>query len=581
MQRDPFALFTLAAVLWLGALPTPSGAQGDAVFAERVEVELVLVDVFAHDRDGAPITNLTAEDFRLFQDGRPVPISQFTAARSAGQGTAGGAAPPGRSGADAAAPIPRRLVIFLDNLHLHPNSRARLMRTLEAKLATHLEPTDEVMVVGFGGTTEVLLEMTRDREALRRVLREQARSRAISLLAFNDDQRILEIIERRHAEENLSSGFFLGDPCVDLGFIAESHVQQVHGRVMTTIAELNRFVNSLAGYEGRKVLLHVSDGIPLVPGAEAYRFASELCDGTGVSKGLDNALDTELLGNAKYTRWDPTKTASTLQEFNTADEWTRLAGHANTYQVSFYMFQAHMPTNRSASVDSARTSFDTEMEGKRNKQDPLFLLADETGGRALLDSNDVERALVQMTEDWSAGYQLAFEPLTPGDGRRHNLRVEVARPGLTLRYRKSYMSKRIDERIADRVVSTLIHGEASNPLDVRLEIGDRIPVERGLTNVTMRVLVPLGRLVLLPEEGLQRGLFTVFVAIRSERGQLTPVGQKTVPLRVPLAGGQTEFVYSVEVPLWGDRGQVAVAVQDQLGGEVSYVREQLLASESR
>ncbi len=578
MKRDPLALSLLLAALALSAPGIPMLAQQEAIFGDFVEVELVLVDVFVEDKDGSPILDLGVEDFRLYQDGDQVEISQFTPAQALG-GIAAVAAPvtaEATTRSATAEPLaPRQMVVFLDNLHLHPNRRARVMRALANSLEGHLETTDEVMVVRFGGTTEVLLPMSSDRDALRSVLKQQAASKEVSLLAGYDDQRILDIIERRMDEMNQSSGFFKGDPCVDLGFIAQAHAQQVYGRVLSTVRELDLFVNSLAGFDGRKVLLHVSDGIPLIAGAEAYRFASELCDGTGANKGLANSLDTELFGNGKYTRWDPMKTAMELQQYNTAEEWNRLAGHANTYQVSFYTFQAHMATNRSGDVDAARTSFDTEMEGKRNKQDPLYLLADETGGSAFLDSTDVERSLVQMQKDWTAGYQLAFEPPKPGDGRRHQLKVEVDRPDVRLRHRKSYVSKRPDEQIADRLVSSLLHGQLSNPLDVRLQVADQTFVERGLTNVRLQVLVPLDQLVLLPEDDVNRGLFTVFVAVQGERGQLTPVGQRTVPLKLPLEGGRSEFVYSVDIPIWGDTSRIAVAVQDQLGGEVSYLREQV------
>jgi hypothetical protein len=174
--------------------------------------------------------------------------------------------------------------------------------------------------------------------------------------------------------------------------------------------------------------LHVSDGIPLVAGNEAYRYASELCDGTGMSKGIPNATDTTHNNTLKNRYWDPTKTASTLREFDTSNEWTRLASHANTYRVSFYTFQARQPSNRSSDITDTRTSFEVEMEAQRNRQDALFLLADETGGVALLDSNNVEPALERMSDDSRHSYQLAFVPPSSGDGKQHELKVEVSRP---------------------------------------------------------------------------------------------------------------------------------------------------------
>jgi VWFA-related protein len=564
------------AVLSALVLVAPAAASDTTVFGDRVEVELVLVDVVVEDKGGDPVLDLGVEEFAVFQDGKPVEISQFTPARG-GRTTHAAAANAAvvATPAVAAASSPRRLILFLDNLHLHPNSRHRVMTRLAAQLDEYLDPQDEVMVVAYGGTTEVLLPITRDRGALKKVLREQASSGAVSLLASYSDERILQIIENRHSEETLTSGFVAGDACVDLGGIAHAHAQQVHNRVVGTIYELDRFVNSLAGYEGRKMLLHVSDGIPLVPGAEAYRFASELCDGTAANKGNESGVDTAMFGSGKFTRWDPTQTSATLQEFNTADEWNRLAGNANTYQVSFYMFQAHMATGRAASTDSARTSFDTEMAGKHNKQDPLFLLSDETGGMALLNTNDIERVLTRINEDSASSYQLAYVPPTPGDGKQHGIDVKITRPGVRVRHRKSYQSKNADERIADRVVSALIHGQFENPLGVRLKVAEQTPGERDISNVRLNVRVPLSALVLLPEEEVNRGLFTVFVVASGAHGQLTPVGQKTVPVRVPLEGKQTDFVYTVEVPVRGADGQIAVAVQDQIGGETSYLRERV------
>ena len=45
--------------------------------------------------------------------------------------------------------------------------------SLQDQLKRYLSESDEVMVVDFGGTTEVVLPMTRNRSALKKVLREE------------------------------------------------------------------------------------------------------------------------------------------------------------------------------------------------------------------------------------------------------------------------------------------------------------------------------------------------------------------------------------------------------------------------
>ncbi len=551
-------------------LAGPVYGQGQPVFDEFVSVELVVVDVVVQDGTGEPVLDLTEDDFRLFQDGVAVEISQFTAP----PGRARAAVAPAGAGTPSATLAPRRIVIFIDNLHLHPNSKRRVFEKLGRTLDGHLADEDEVMVVSFGGTTRVELEMTTNRRALKSVLREQADSGAVSLLASYDEMRILEVMQQIRFSAN--QGTELGtQACLGVGTVAHSHAQQVYGRVQATVSELRRFVNSLAGYEGPKMLLHVSDGIPLVAGSEAYHYATELCDGTGLNKGIPNAVDMSNSNALRYNYWDPTQTAATLREFDTADEWSRLASDANTYQVSFYTFQAERPSNRSGNVDGTRTSFDVEKEGERNKQDTLFLLADETGGAALLDAKEVDSALQRMSDDSRFGYQLAFEPPTASDGRLHRLRVEVDRPGIDLRYRKSYRSKPLEERIEDRVVSALLHGRLENPLAVRLDVTETAAGKDGTHTAHVRVRVPLDQLVLLPEDDVLRGLFTVFVAAVNEFEQMTPVGRRTVPLSVPITHTEEAFVYAVDVPVRGAKGAVAVAVQDQLGAEISYLRENL------
>ena len=54
--------------------PTPIGGLG---FVDEVDVRVVNVDVFVRDGAGRPIKDLGREDFRLLQDGKEVPISNF------------------------------------------------------------------------------------------------------------------------------------------------------------------------------------------------------------------------------------------------------------------------------------------------------------------------------------------------------------------------------------------------------------------------------------------------------------------------------------------------------------------------
>jgi VWFA-related protein len=68
-------------------------------------------------------------------------------------------------------------------------------------------------------------------------------------------------------------------------------------------------------------------------------------------------------------------------------------------------------------------------------------LADLTGGRAFYNTNDLNGALRTAVEDSTVTYNLGFYPDAESlDGKFHELKVQVARPGLNVRYRKGYLA---------------------------------------------------------------------------------------------------------------------------------------------
>ena len=575
--------FRFAVLLTLAAAVAAAGdaqeaAPPSAGFLDTVAVELVNVEVFVTDRRGEPVPDLAREDFRVLEDGRPVEVTHFVPVGDAGAAEAA----PAASGASAAAPKPTaaepaHVLVFLDNYHVGPASRARVLEQVWLTLERVLHPGDRVMLASYGGSIEVALPFTADHDELLNALRaEMGRGlSALQLQAGLEDQRALELIrdlQRSAVGETQSPG--VDGACVDLGGAAEAVAQQSFHRVQQTIGALTSFVNSLAGIPGRKTLLHVSDGIPLVAGGQAWSYAIELCDGTGAAQGVPYAVDVTMLGDVQRHRWDPLAARVQMSSFDTTEDWQRLAAHANAHQVSFYTLQASGPQEYAQGAASGvRTSLATAQLGVRNVQDSLALIAAETGGRALLNTNDFTGGVEAMVADARSHYLLAFEPSKPGDGRAHRIQVRVERPGVEARHRKSYRAKSPQEQTADGVLSALIHGETDNPLGARLAVVRREKDERGAGKVRLQVRLPLNNLTLLPEEASRRGMFTVFLAAEDEAGNRTPVRHAPVPVVVPAGGAEEDFVYEVDMPLAPGRNQVALALRDEIGGTTSFLRQ--------
>jgi VWFA-related protein len=71
--------------------------------------------------------------------------------------------------------------------------------------------------------------------------------------------------------------------------------------------------------------------------------------------------------------------------------------------------------------------------------DTLRLLAENTDGRAIVNRNDLAAGMRQITRDSSAYYLLGYNSSqAPADGKFHEIKVRVKRPGAQVRYRKGY-----------------------------------------------------------------------------------------------------------------------------------------------
>ncbi len=370
--------------------------------------------------------------------------------------------------------------------------------------------------------------------------------------------------------------------CVNIGGLAETFADEAHHRVEQTIDALTGFVNSLAGLPGRKVLVHVSDGIPLIPGGKVLSYAIELCDGSGAVKGVDYATDvTSIAGNGQYHRWDPVSARLRMTDLDTTREWQQLAAHANAHQVSFYPIQAQGLKDQTISVASdVRMSSQTVSFGLRNLQDSLDLIARETGGRATLNTNDVAVGIERALDDARSYYLLAFKPAATEAGTVHRIEVETDRPGVRLRHRMSYRAKSGREQVSDTLLSTLLYDQQHNPLDIAVEPVASASADGETRAVRFRVIVPLSKITLLPRGESFEGMFTVYLRAQAEDGDTTPVRYRSIPVSVPLEGMLRDFVYEVEMNLDLGGHTVAVAVHDELGGETATVKREVPPAEA-
>jgi VWFA-related protein len=599
------------------ALPAAAQIAAGQDFGERVEVNTVNVEVHVSDKSGRPVTGLQRGDFALFEDGKPMAVANFDAvarqavavpevpiapAVLAGPG-APAASPP------AAAREPASWILYVDDVYIRAAHRARVLGQLLTFVTVELVPGDQVMLVTYDHGLHVRLPFTGDRAALARALDKvenvAADSGELDRARHEALQRILETLDveggNDQADKMQKRGRGAGDEARDDdggggGFSQQcpagvsepvkTYAAAVRHEVLGSISALTVLVNSLSGVPGRKVLIHISDGIPLTPGEELFQVLYQICGGGAAMSGLQGSALPVYSGNGSGG-YKATQSALDAQAFSTANEWTAFTAHANAQRVTLYTLQASGAEAAGAGADMGPedrvlTLPEVSSIESQNRQQPLSAMASDTGGRAIFWANDIRPDLARIQEDLASYYSLGFNPPHTGDGREHRIEVRVKRSGLsgiTVRYRQSYRDKPALERAVDHTLSSLFYGYQDNPLDVRLEIGATTSQDAKTWRVPVRLRIPLFKLGLRTSNDNYEGKLRVLVAVRDTEGGNTPVRQIEVPVRIPHVQAITAlgqfYLYELTLTLGKGEQHLAVAVRDEATTTTSFLARTL------
>jgi len=345
-----------------------------------------------------------------------------------------------------------------------------------------------------------------------------------------------------------------------------SYAQVTQEEIRRTMVALGHFVDSLAGLPGRKAVIYVSDGLELKPGEFLfrvwdYKYQTIASQEVGVSN-----IETEI---ERYALDQPFRDLLASANANRVTFYTVQGGDTQTYSIS--------AESRTMVTDSlARTS-----DGER--QSSLRTLAAATGGVPLLNQASLDNLVSQMETDLSTYYSLGYPSPHRGDGKYHRVKVEVKREGVRVRYLEGYQDKNSDARMNDQTLASLLLDVGDNPLGIQLEVGK---AERGGKDggkdegskgylVPLLVKVPLGKLVLLPQQDEHLGRVSIFVAVRDGKGRLSDPQKIDLPVRIPndklLEALSQSAGWATRLRLRPGEQKIAVGVRDELGAIASTV----------
>lgn len=592
----------------LAAAASAAGEEVALPFSETVSVEIVNLDVYVRDRSGEPVTGLRAADFELYEDGKPVPVSNFYAVDGGRRvaeenlGVEGAAAPEQPSAPPDAGPS--FLVAFVDNHNLSAFHRNRALDQLEDFLRRRMNEGDLVMLASYDGAVRVEQKPT---SSSREVAAAIARLKVMAMVDAGPEVRQRRMLEELVAAQLSVTGplgfstvgqeaedaggpdqprvaqgglrEFGHRPCESLlGELARNYARSIREDVRRTLEALGQFTDSLAGLPGRKSVLYLSDGLPLVPGQEAFELLHQLCGGGASTAGVAGAVnDATLLGpEALNVQALQLEAAS----FSAAELFRRLTERANGNGVTFFTLEATGPRPPSSSLAETESRYLTfqsvDFVQRANFQDSLSVMAAETGGQAVLNAGDLGSALAAIASDLDSFYSLGYRLTGPAGGDvARRIEVKVKRPGVEVRYRRSLHLKTGEQRLADLTVGSLLFGVEDNPLGLTLEVGEPVALDGTLFSVPIRVSIPLGKLTLLPRDGSHVGRLSLQVGARDRQGRLAPVRAAAIPISIPdarLAEARGKlYLYEVKMLMRAGDHAVAVGLRDEIGAVASFL----------
>ena len=602
--RRPTALAALLAALAVTAAAAQQQETGapPSGFTERVDVELVTVDVWVTDADGNPVTGLDAGSFTVLHDGQPARVTHFGEVRSAGDGAEAAAA------GDAAAPQgflpiatpPGHLVVYFDRSRIHPSRYPALIDSLRRFLDAEAIASDRVLVLRQDRALAVEASFGSSRQELEEAFARIARGTPGGMsLETETRQALAEIRDAWDHTQDLvgsamdglaavpgTAGEPGGSPNANQGagpravvggvgsgsgpdacgmFVTqiqptlEAWAGAYRQQIEVTLTNLSSAAGFLAGLPGVKALLYLADGLQTQPASDLATYASNLCPGAGAELLTGRLADKLSSGFLDLTR------------------------HASTNRVTIYSLQTSglrgLATSdasagrgeRGGGGPRARRAF--EASKRTADRDGLALLATETGGRAVFGQNDLSDELTRIGRETQAYYSLAYEPPPGGTGddrRAHSIKVRLADSSLTARYRRGYLEKDRRQWLTERIEGALNLGLTDNPLEVRLGAGEIAEAEPGSYRVPLHVMVPAEKLAFLADGGSFFADITVRVMTRPLDGMRMLIEDRE--FRVGGSPQATGFAsLQVELTLPAGTQVMALGVQDANTREASFI----------
>jgi len=533
--------------------------------SESIDVRVINLDVVVTDKKGNPVSGLTKDDFEIYENGVQKPISNFYEVNNAKNEPA---APPVTAAA-APAPLPakpriedipenqkRRIIIYIDNLSMAPFNRNRVFKNMKEFITQVMRPGDEAMLATFNRSMKVRVPFTRDPVQIQTTL---------DIILGESAMGLSNKSERKTAEDQIRDAQSYGEALAT----ARTYAESVENDLRQSEEALTGLMTTLAGVEGKKVLVLTSEGFPMQPGREVFAFLDEQAREKNWTNGTGSMLEGMIFDSHELIR--------------------NIARTANANGITMYTIHAAGlgADNDNSAENSRPTSFNVSQTALMNSTDSMQMMAEMTGGVASIQTNNYNLAFDRIRKDLDSYYSLGYRGGTERVDRQRTLQVKMKNRAYQVRARQSFVEKSTYTEMNDRVIANLLYRTKTNELNVLLKTNQPIPTDdEDLLRVPVEVQIPMDALTFLPQgETDFAGGFDVYVVVANKDGDMSDVQRRSHQIRIartdmPNTKGKY-YTYTLDLLMEKGMDKVSVGVVDNVSNTTGFAAQQVLVKDLR
>jgi VWFA-related protein len=366
----------------------------------RAHVDLVTSDVIVRDSRGQFVADLKKDEFEVYEDDVKQDIVSmvlvhggrtFNAVTPPPPPTAEGIILPTKRPVNDAAG--RIFIVFVDDLHLDFRNTGRI-RQLFQKISKTLIHEGDMFGIVSTGPSSLAIDLTYDMRRL---------EEAIKKIAGNG-LKPSDILDAPESSEGPSEVRYRAHVAFSTAYDILKKLENVHNR--------------------RKAFIYVSNGYDFNPFPQ--------------SRAAHSPFSTNYMRSGEESYVDPfSRQTNQFAEADLVRELAELTRAANRANATMYTID---PRGLVGGPDLDEQVDPVEWSNYvRTSQDSLRVIAEETGGIAIVNQNDFDKALKRIDAETSDYYVLGFYSSNPDPMRRtRKIEVKVKRPDLQVWSRPQY-----------------------------------------------------------------------------------------------------------------------------------------------